>query len=79
MFLIYSFCVGIFRYMMGDDYMAAPVLNIGQRARAVYFPLGADWTHFYTKQVYKGGTTASVPAPLNQFPLFKRTTPSSDE
>ena len=36
------------RYMMGDDYMAAPVLNLGQRARMVYFPLGADWTHHYT-------------------------------
>ena len=34
--------------MMGDDYMAAPVLNLGQRARMVYFPLGADWTHHYT-------------------------------
>ena len=33
---------------MGDDYMAAPVLNLGQRARMVYFPLGADWTHHYT-------------------------------
>jgi alpha-glucosidase (family GH31 glycosyl hydrolase) len=36
------------RYMMGDDYMAAPVLNLGQRARMVYFPLGVDWTHHYT-------------------------------
>jgi len=60
------------QYMMGDDYMAAPVLNLGQRARDVYFPIGADWTHHYTSTVYKGGTTASVEAPLNTFPLFKR-------
>ena len=59
--------------MMGDDYMAAPIFNIGQRARMVYFPKGADWTHFYTSTVYKGGTTAAVDAPLNSFPLFKRT------
>ena len=39
------------QYMMGDDYMAAPVLNLGQRARAVYFPKGADWTHHYTSKV----------------------------
>ena len=61
------------QYMMGDDFMAAPVLNLGQRARDVYFPIGADWTHHYTAKVYKGGTTASVEAPLNTFPLFKRT------
>lgn len=61
------------QYMMGDDYMAAPIFNIGQRARMVYFPKGVDWTHFYTSTVYKGGTTAAVDAPLNSFPLFKRT------
>ena len=60
--------------MMGDDYMAAPVLNLGQRSREVYFPRGAEWTHHYTGKVYSGGTTASVPAPLNTFPLFKKTT-----
>eukprot|EP01047_Picozoa_sp_COSAG01_P035584 COSAG01_NODE_2741_length_7157_cov_10.590677_2_plen_460_part_00 len=61
------------QYMMGDDYMAAPVLNLGQRARDVYFPVGADWTHHYTSKVYKGGTTQSVEAPLSTFPLFRRT------
>lgn len=61
------------QYMMGDDFMAAPVLNLGQRARCVYFPQGANWTHHYTSKVYEGGTTASVPAPLENFPLFKRT------
>ena len=52
------------QYMMGDDYMAAPILNLGQRARMVYFPVGADWTHHYTSTVYKGGSTKMVPAPL---------------
>ena len=59
--------------MMGDDYMAAPILNLGQRARCVYFPQGSNWTHHYTSKVYEGGTTAAVPAPLENFPLFKRT------
>ena len=66
------------QYMMGDEYMAAPIFNFGQRARMVYFPIGADWTHFYTNQVYKGGTTAAVDAPLNTFPLFKMTPSNSD-
>jgi alpha-glucosidase (family GH31 glycosyl hydrolase) len=53
--------------------MVAPVLNLGQRARCVYFPQGANWTHHYTAKVYKGGTTSMVLAPLDEFPLFKRT------
>ena len=61
------------QYMMGDDYMAAPILNLGQRGRMVYFPKGADWTHHYTSKVYKGGSTEMVPAPLDEFPLFKKT------
>ena len=61
------------QYMMGDDFMAAPILNLGQRARCVYFPQGSNWTHHYTSKVYEGGTTATVPAPLENFPLFKRT------
>lgn len=32
------------QYMVGDDYMAAPVLELGQRSRAVYFPRGAGST-----------------------------------
>ena len=61
------------QYMMGDDYMAAPILNLGQRSRMVYFPEGADWTHHYTSKVYKGGSTEMIPAPHNEFPLFKKT------
>ena len=64
------------QYMTGDQFMAAPVLNLGQRARCVYFPQGADWTHHYTSKVYEGGTMATVSAPLEHFPLFKRTMPS---
>jgi hypothetical protein len=64
--------LGADQFMMGDDFMAAPVLNLGQRARAVYFPKGADWVHHYTSTKYSGGTTAVVDAPLSTFPLFKR-------
>jgi len=60
------------QYMMGDGYMAAPILNLGQRSRPVYFPHGADWEHHYTGTLYKGGTTETVDAPLDTFPLFKR-------
>ena len=43
-----------------------------------YFPLGTDWTHHYTGTVYKGGTTEAIPAPLDSFPLFKRTAGSEE-
>lgn len=71
---IYAILVSVstFQYMMGDDYMAAPILNLGQRSRDVYFPKGADWVHHYTGQKYSGGTIATVDAPLENFPLFKK-------
>jgi hypothetical protein len=65
--------VGLDQYMVGDGMMAAPVLAAGARERLVYFPLGADWVHHYTGQKYPGGTTSMVPAPLSNFPLFKKT------
>jgi alpha-glucosidase (family GH31 glycosyl hydrolase) len=66
------------QYMMGDDYMAAPILNLGQRSRMVYFPRGADWVHHYTDKIYRGGTIDSVEAPLDHFPLFRRTAASTN-
>eukprot|EP01050_Picozoa_sp_SAG11_P011092 SAG11_NODE_1151_length_5668_cov_6.748070_2_plen_824_part_00 len=64
--------VGLDQYMVGDSMMVAPMLVPGERERKVYFPKGATWTHYFTKQVYHGGTTATVPAPLENFPLFYR-------
>lgn len=60
------------QYMMGDDYMAAPITHWGQRSRRVYFPKGANWVHHYTSKTYTGGTTAVIDAPIDQFPLFKK-------
>ena len=56
----------------GDKYMVAPILQIGQRSRLVYLPNGTSWTHFFTNQSFRGGTTATVDAPLEHFPLFAR-------
>merc|ERR1712034_258377 len=60
------------QFMMGNDYMVAPILGLGQRSRQVYFPVGADWTHYFSGKKYVGGTIATVDAPLDSFPLFKR-------
>merc|ERR1712232_211316 len=60
------------QYMMGDAYMVAPILNLRQRSREVYFPRGADWVHHFSGHKYQGGSTATIDAPLETFPLFKR-------
>ena len=48
------------------------MLVAGARERQVCFPKGVSWTHHYTGKVYDGGTTATVQAPLDFCPLFKR-------
>jgi len=60
------------QYMMGDDYMVAPITQNFQYSRMVYFPKGANWEHHYTGKMYTGGTTANVSVPLDQFALFKK-------
>ena len=59
-------------FMFGRDFLAAPITTMGARNRKVYFPAGATWTHHFTGEVYQGGTSALVDAPLAHFPLFKR-------
>lgn len=59
-------------YMMGSDYLAAPVVAKGARSRQVYLPAGARWQHYYTDVTYEGGQTVAVDTPLEHFPLFRR-------
>ncbi len=59
-------------YMFGSDLLVAPVMEEGARERNVYLPEGAKWTDAYTKKVYDGGQTVTVPAPLNVIPVFMR-------
>jgi len=60
------------QYMMGDEYMVAPITRNFQYSRVVYFPKGANWVHYYTGKTYTGGTTVNVSVPLNQFAIFKK-------
>jgi alpha-D-xyloside xylohydrolase len=59
-------------YMFGSDILVAPVLEESQREIAVYLPAGARWTHVWTGKEYEGGQTVTVPAPIDQIPLFTR-------
>lgn len=64
------------QYMFGSRYMVAPILSAGARERVVYFPGGEknEFSHYFTTETYVGGTTATIKAPLETFPLFVRKT-----
>lgn len=59
-------------YLWGDNVLVAPVMTAGARQRKVTFPAGEwiNWNH--PSLTYKGGTTATVKAPLDELPLFVR-------
>ena len=74
------------RYLFGPDLLVAPVTSPGQRAQQVPLPPGR-WLDFWNAVSYSssdgsfhlrpartlnGDTTAIVPAPLQQVPLFVR-------
>ena len=59
-------------YMFGPDLLVAPVMEPGAQQRQVYLPNGCRWTDAYTKQVYEGGQTVTVPAPKDVIPVFFR-------
>lgn len=58
-------------YLWGDEVLVAPVMKAGQRSRKVLFPKGAQWVDWYNPSLsYRGGSSATVKAPLNRIPLF---------
>ena len=59
-------------YMLGPDFLVAPVTSQGATSREVYLPAGADWYNYWTNQLVKGGQTITVAAPIDTIPLFVR-------
>ena len=59
-------------YLWGEEVLVAPVMTQGARSRKVIFPAGTwiDWNN--PAKTFRGGTTATVAAPLNTLPLFVR-------
>lgn len=49
----------------------APVLGRGARSRRVWFPPG-EWHDWWEGTRYEGPRWATVPAPLERLPLFRR-------
>lgn len=59
-------------YMFGPDLLISPVMEAGAAERAVYLPAGSRWVDAFTKNIYEGGQTVSVSAPLDVIPVMVR-------
>ncbi len=57
------------QFMLGPDFMIAPVTEAGASEVTLYLPAG-EWVHVWSGQTYQGGQTISVPAPLGQPGVF---------
>ena len=59
------------QYMFGSKYLVAPVMYQGMTEREVYLPKG-KWKNIESGEVYSGGVTVAVPAPLDVIPVFEK-------
>ena len=59
-------------FMIGDEYLVAPVSEKGKFGRQVIFPVGADWLCEASGKTYRGGEIQNVEADVNSLPIFKR-------
>jgi alpha-D-xyloside xylohydrolase len=59
-------------YMFGPAFLVAPVTDQGATSRSVYLPAGAKWYNFWTNELFEGGQTITVKAPIDTIPLFVR-------
>lgn len=70
------------QFMLGPDWLVAPVATYNAASRTVYLPSLAGtnltWTYWWNQtSVGQGGARVTVPTPLAEFPLFKLTRPSA--
>lgn len=58
-------------FLVGDDLLAAPVVEEGARGRKVYFP-GGRWLDWRSERIHQGPADEWIDAPLEVLPLFIR-------
>lgn len=56
-------------YFWGDSFLVSPVVRAGQTTKEVFLPEGT-WFNFWTDEIFQGGKTFNVPAPLKYMPIF---------
>ena len=60
----------LYSYLLGNDLLAAPVVEPGADSRTLWLPEG-EWVHLWTGERYPGGEH-TVPAPIGMPPVFRR-------
>ena len=60
------------QFLLGPDYLVAPVVDQGHVHRHMYFPAGADWVNYWTGEHVTGGVWRNETAPIDTLPLFRR-------
>ena len=64
-------CVGIAdQYMLGRNFLVAPVVTDGAAGRHVYLPNNGVWYDFWTGKVYHGGKSIYRTTPQDIMPLY---------
>lgn len=58
--------------LLGPSLLVAAVVEKGAATRTVYLPAGEQWFDWWTGQVFEGGRSVTVPAPIDRPPLFAR-------
>jgi alpha-glucosidase len=58
-------------FMFGDHLLVSPVIKDGVRKQELYLPKG-NWYHYWTSDIFDGGKSVEVDAPLQQIPIFIR-------
>lgn len=61
-----------YAFMLGKDYLVAPIVEKGVTTLTITLPKNATWTYCPTGQTYSGGQTVTVDAPIGTLPHFKR-------
>ena len=60
------------QFLLGPDYLVAPVVDQGHVHRYMYFPAGVDWVNYWTGERVQGGIWRNESAPIDVLPLFRR-------
>ncbi len=59
------------QFMLGSDYLVAPIMYPGMTERQVWLPDG-EWEDIHTHEKLSGGTVITAKAPLDIIPVYKR-------
>ena len=59
----------LYEYMLGNEFLVAPIYEKGATSRNIYFPEGR-WINYWTGDVVEGAKESIIAAPIEQIPLF---------